>query len=57
LTVLNWVSENGLSLLTRRQQWLPAMPRSVKRSATSVSRIGAPRSAWIVSWGGLMLCF
>jgi hypothetical protein len=57
LNVRNCASENGLSLLTRGREWLVAIPRSAKSSATSLLRIGAPRSAWIVSWFGAMRCF
>ena len=43
--VRNWASEKGLSLLTRGREWLASMPRSENKSATSLLRIGAPRSA------------
>ena len=45
LKVRNYASENGLSLLTRGREWLAAMPRSENNSATSLLRMGAPRSA------------
>ena len=45
LKVRNCASENGLSLLTRGREWLAAMPRSENNSATSLLRMGVPRSA------------
>ena len=41
----------------RVSPWLAAIPRSVNSSATSLLRIGAPRSAWIVNWFGAIACF
>src|SRR5437763_12584702 len=56
LSVLNWLSEYGLSLLTcgREQDWVT--PRSASRNATGLEVIEEPRSAWMASWPGLMCC-
>ena len=54
LSVLNWASENGLSLETCGLEWVFVTPRSASSCATSLERIELPRSAWIVSWPGLM---
>jgi hypothetical protein len=35
----------------------PAIPRSVNSSATTLLRIGAPRSAWIGNCFGAIACF
>jgi hypothetical protein len=35
----------------------PAIPRSVNSSATTLLRISAPRSAWIVNCSGAIACF
>ena len=48
--VLNWASENGLSLETWGRLWALVIPRSASRNATDFEVIAAPRSAWIVSY-------
>ena len=57
LSVLNWASENGLSLETCGRLWVRVMPRSARSRATGLEVIDGPRSAWIVSWAGQISCF
>ena len=56
LRVRNWLSLNGLSLLTCGRLWLLVTPRSASRNATGLAVIGEPRSAWMVSWSRPMFC-
>jgi hypothetical protein len=52
--VLNWASENGLSLDTCGLEWEPVTPRSARSWGTVREVIDVPRSAWRVSWPGSM---
>ena len=46
--VLNWASENGLSLLTRGREWERVTPRSASSAETGLEVIDVPRSACTV---------
>src|SRR5665811_1325199 len=52
--VLNWASENGLSLLTRGREWVRVTPRSTSSAETGLEVIEVPRSACTV-WGTVPL--
>src|SRR6266498_2930638 len=52
--VLNWASEYGLSLETCGREWVFVTPRSASRNATDLEVMELPRSAWMVSWSGLI---
>ena len=47
-SVLNWASENGLSLETCGRAWVLVTPRSASKRATGFEVIAGPRSAWMV---------
>ena len=55
-SVLNWASENGLSLETWGREWLRVTPRSASNSATGLLVIDVPRSAWRNNWPGPIPC-
>ena len=52
LIVLNWASENGLSLETCGRLCILVTAKSASSSATGLLRIDEPRSACSVSWPG-----
>src|SRR3954454_12632015 len=54
LSVLNWLSENGLSFDTRGRLWLLVTPRSASRWAIGFEGMELPRSAWMVRVSRLM---
>ncbi|CKR67466.1 Uncharacterised protein [Mycobacterium tuberculosis] len=54
LRVLNWASDNGLSLLVCGRECDLVTPRSASSSATGLELIDEPRSACRVSWSALM---
>src|SRR5262245_18808331 len=56
LSVLNCASENGLSFETCGRAWVFVTPRSASKRATGLDAIADPRSAWMVSCPGPMLC-
>ena len=55
-SVLNWASENGLSLETcgRECDWVTT--RSASKNATGLLVMELPRSAWMVNWSRSMPC-
>src|SRR5258708_5048549 len=55
-SVLNWLSEDGLSLETYGREWLLVMPRSASKNATGLDVIEEPRSAWSVNVCGSTCC-
>ena len=46
--IMNWDSENGLSLLTRGREWERVTPRSASSAETGLEVIEVPRSACTV---------
>ena len=56
LSVLNWLSENGLSSETCGRLWDLVIPSVAMSWATVCERIDGPRSLWIVSWSRTIPC-